>query len=89
MNIFRTTIILLVVLTLSGCAPSATFQYSKPNTGQQQIEKDTYECRKEATYYSPRVNTTPNYGGAFSVANVDIEMAKACLRAKGYTITYK
>ena len=86
MRIIRTITVLLVILTLVGCATG--FRYTRPNTTQQQVDKDGYECRREATYTAYNANVNPYYGAASSGNQVDMELAKQCLRARGYTITY-
>jgi hypothetical protein len=83
-NKTRTTTILLVVLTLAGC--SNGFQYYKPNTTQQQYDKDAYECRKKATL-SDGGGKLSKYGP--TEAHTNEKTAAACLKARGYTITYK
>jgi hypothetical protein len=87
-NKTRTTTILLVVLTLAGC--SSGFQYYKPNTTQQQYDKDAYECRKEVTRYGSKA-TVYGYGGSdgYGEAYTNDQTGAACLKARGYTITYK
>jgi hypothetical protein len=88
-NKTRTTTILLLALTLAGC--SSGFQYYKPNTTQQQYDKDAYECNKEATHSGYRIGTysalSYGYGSTESITNY--HTGAACLKARGYTITYK
>jgi hypothetical protein len=85
-NKTRTTTILLVVLTLAGCSSGFQYYYYKPNTTQQQYDKDAYECNKEATD-SDGYGKLTKYGPPEAYTNPDT--AAACLKARGYTITYK
>lgn len=75
-----------LIVLLAGCTSS--FQYSKYGTTEVQRNKDGYECRKEATYQASQAQVN-QYGGTASSGNtVDMQMAAACLRARGYTVVW-
>lgn len=79
-------VIVPCLVLITGCARTA-FTYKKPGASPQEQHQDAYDCRREATYQGSNANVNA-YGGAASSGNkVDIHMAMACLRARGYTIT--
>jgi hypothetical protein len=70
---------------LASC--STQWRYSKQGVSQQQVNQDGYECRRQATYQTSNAQVNPYGGTASSGPQLDIPTMKACLRARGYTIT--
>ena len=77
-------VIIPCLVILAGC--SSRFSYSKSGVSQQQVNKDGYECQKESTYRASNAQVNPYGGTASSGVEVNWNMVKACLRARGYTI---
>jgi hypothetical protein len=81
----HTGMILIAIITLSGCSQRYTFSapggahYSKPGSTKQQSHKDNYTCRREATP-KPNRNSSPH-------RRLDYNKYHNCLRARGYTKT--
>jgi hypothetical protein len=72
---------------LASC--SSGFHYKKQGVTQLQQNKDGYECRKEATYQTSNAQVNAYGGTASSGTKVDVKMAAACLRARGYQVTWE
>jgi uncharacterized protein YceK len=78
-------VIVPFLIIIAGCS-SVAFTYSKPGVTEQEKAQDAYQCRRESTYQASNAQVNP-YGGSASSGNkVDINMAIACLQARGYTI---
>lgn len=75
-------LLLLGLIGLSSCAPGLG-RWTKPGIGQAELDRDTYECRREATYSS--------VGGAYTATwthrLVDLDLYALCMRARGYQRT--
>ena len=71
-------------MILAGC--SSEFHFGKPGASQQQRDKDAYECQKESLYSASNAKVNPYGGAASSGVEVNWDLVKACLKARGYTI---
>ncbi|MBL4602198.1 MAG: hypothetical protein JKY84_05605 [Emcibacteraceae bacterium] len=85
-KLIKTGTLFLVLSFLAGCG-SGGFHYYKPGITKQQENKDAFECRQEATYYNQTATANAYGGAAYTEPMVNVELAKACLRARGYQIT--
>ena len=83
----KPVIYLVLVAALFGCGYQ--YRYYKPGASTQQHYKDDYECRQEARYQQSGA-VLNSYGGmAASSQAIDDDMYFACMRARGYTITFE
>lgn len=65
------TLIIPIITLLAGCASPQPPYYTKQGVPQQQIDRDSYECQRDAL--AVRDN-----------ACVQINMYETCMRSKGY-----
>lgn len=68
------------VMLLTGCATTHYRNSLNSSYGQTEFDKDWYECRRENTHPAAGVYGSYGYAGA----EVDENMAKACLAARGW-----
>lgn len=74
----RIAVVLMGLALLGGCAYQRT--YSHPTASQEQLQKDEYECTKDA-YNAGGMAAGPNgYGRA-----PNIPLLNQCMKSKGYT----
>ena len=83
----KSIIYFIIISLLSSCGYQ--YRYYKPGVSTQQHYKDNYECRKEASYQQSGAVLNAYGGAAASSQAIDDDMYFACMRARGYTITFE
>lgn len=71
---------ILALLAVTGCAYQRT--YSHPTATQEQLNKDEYECTKDA-YNAGGLGSVAPGGGQGRALN--IPLLNQCMKSKGYT----
>ena len=73
----------LAALVAAGCGP--TMHWTRPNTTAQQFATDSYACARQTTRST--FNAFRAAMGAAYDQEVDKDLYRACLNARGYTRT--
>ena len=74
-----TPIILIILLSITGCAPSGHFENPNVKT-QAQLDKDVRGCKYEVNKASASSNTDDVFGTAFR----EIDLYNECMETRGY-----
>mgnify|MGYP004153318981 CR=1 FL=1 len=75
---------LVALVTLSACVPKQVTWVHPTRSDEVQLQKDRYECLKEARYSSEEYSRDKNGARAGTQMKVDETLMDACMRARGY-----